>query len=90
MGYVDDVIDPASTRQRVAAAFEMMAAKRESRPKKKHGNIPVSYTHLDVYKRQVRHRSVGIDEVEPLRQAATRHKTAAEAVRGQRRQNSCP
>ena len=41
MGYVDDVIDPASTRQRVAAAFEMMAAKRESRPKKKHGNIPL-------------------------------------------------
>ncbi len=41
MGYVDDVIDPASTRQRVAAAFEMLASKRESRPKKKHGNIPL-------------------------------------------------
>ena len=38
---MDDVIDPASTRQKVAAAFGMMAAKRESRPKKKHGNIPL-------------------------------------------------
>ena len=41
MGYVDDVIDPASTRQRVAAAFDMLASKRESRPYKKHGNIPL-------------------------------------------------
>lgn len=41
MGYVDDVIDPATTRQRVASAFDMLMSKRESRPYKKHGNIPL-------------------------------------------------
>ena len=41
MGYVDDVIDPALTRKRVAAAFEMLSSKRESRPQKKHGNMPL-------------------------------------------------
>lgn len=40
-GYVDDVIEPASTRQRLASAFEMLASKRETRPTKKHGNLPV-------------------------------------------------
>ena len=41
MGYVDDVIDPATTRQRVASAFDMLMSKPESRPYKKHGNIPL-------------------------------------------------
>jgi acetyl-CoA carboxylase carboxyltransferase component len=40
-GYVDDVIEPDSTRPRIIAALEMLASKRESRPAKKHGNIPV-------------------------------------------------
>lgn len=40
-GYVDDIIEPDSTRPRVIAALEMLASKRESRPAKKHGNIPV-------------------------------------------------
>ncbi|MFZ5989766.1 MAG: acyl-CoA carboxylase subunit beta [Bacillota bacterium] len=40
-GYVDDVIEPASTRMRVISALEMLASKRESRPSKKHGNIPL-------------------------------------------------
>lgn len=40
-GYVDDVIDPAETRVRLIAALEMLISKRESRPAKKHGNIPV-------------------------------------------------
>lgn len=40
-GYVDDVIEPASSRQRLASAFEMLAGKRENRPAKKHGNLPV-------------------------------------------------
>jgi acetyl-CoA carboxylase carboxyltransferase component len=40
-GFVDDIIDPAATRQYVAAALEMLASKSESRPKKKHGNIPL-------------------------------------------------
>ncbi|MDK2855579.1 MAG: methylmalonyl-CoA decarboxylase subunit alpha [Bacillota bacterium] len=40
-GYLDDVIDPAETRPRLACALEALASKRESRPAKKHGNIPV-------------------------------------------------
>ena len=40
-GYVDDVIEPDSTRQRVVSALEMLISKRESRPAKKHGNIPM-------------------------------------------------
>jgi hypothetical protein len=38
-GYVDDIIDPAQTRQRLIAAFEMLFTKREDRPAKKHGTI---------------------------------------------------
>ncbi len=41
LGYVDDVIEPATTRQRVISAFEMLSSKRESLPAKKHGNIPL-------------------------------------------------
>ncbi|MFA5635019.1 MAG: acyl-CoA carboxylase subunit beta [Anaerovoracaceae bacterium] len=41
MGYVDDVIEPATARQRVISAFDMLASKRESLPAKKHGNIPL-------------------------------------------------
>ncbi|NLH97268.1 MAG: methylmalonyl-CoA carboxyltransferase [Clostridiaceae bacterium] len=40
-GYVDDVIDPATTRPRLISALEMLAGKRENRPAKKHGNIPL-------------------------------------------------
>lgn len=40
-GYIDDVIEPDSTRPRIIAALEMLASKRESRPSKKHGNLPV-------------------------------------------------
>lgn len=40
-GYIDDVIEPDSTRPRIIAALEMLASKRESRPAKKHGNLPV-------------------------------------------------
>ena len=40
-GYVDDVIEPSVTRPRLANSFEMLAEKRESRPPKKHGNLPV-------------------------------------------------
>jgi len=41
MGYVDDVIEPASSRQRIISAFDMLKTKRESLPAKKHGNIPL-------------------------------------------------
>ena len=40
-GYVDDVIEPSTTRQRLISAFDMLASKRETRPSKKHGNLPV-------------------------------------------------
>jgi len=40
-GYVDDVIVPSETRQKVASALNMLESKRESRPAKKHGNFPV-------------------------------------------------
>ncbi len=40
-GYVDDVIDPATTRSRLISALEMLSSKRENRPAKKHGNIPL-------------------------------------------------
>ena len=40
-GYVDAVIQPSETRPRLIDALEAMATKRESRPAKKHGNIPV-------------------------------------------------
>ena len=41
LGYVDDIIEPASTRQRVISALDMLSTKRESLPAKKHGNIPL-------------------------------------------------
>lgn len=40
-GYIDDVIEPDSTRPRIIAALEMLASKRENSPSKKHGNIPM-------------------------------------------------
>lgn len=40
-GYVDDVIEPDSTRPRIISALEMLMSKRENRPAKKHGNIPL-------------------------------------------------
>ena len=40
-GYVDDIIEPDSTRPRIIAALEMLLGKRETRPSKKHGNIPL-------------------------------------------------
>ena len=40
-GMVDDVIDPRETRIKLAQALEMLRTKKESRPAKKHGNIPL-------------------------------------------------
>jgi len=40
-GHLDDVIEPAETRSRLVAALEACASKREGRPPKKHGNIPL-------------------------------------------------
>jgi acetyl-CoA carboxylase carboxyltransferase component len=40
-GYVDDVIVPSETRLRLIRALEMLSDKRETNPRKKHGNIPL-------------------------------------------------
>ena len=40
-GYIDDVIEPEISRIRIADALDMLSSKRESRPFKKHGNIPL-------------------------------------------------
>ena len=41
MGMVDDVIDPRETRIKLVQALDMLKSKKEDRPKKKHGNIPL-------------------------------------------------
>jgi len=40
-GYVDDVIEPQQTRSVLYSALKACAHKRETRPPKKHGNIPL-------------------------------------------------
>jgi acetyl-CoA carboxylase carboxyltransferase component len=40
-GYVDDVIEPRRTRPVLASALETALSKREPKPKRKHGNIPL-------------------------------------------------
>jgi propionyl-CoA carboxylase beta chain len=40
-GYVDDIIDPRDTRPRLIDALDALAGKRDTNPKKKHGNIPL-------------------------------------------------
>ena len=40
-GYVDDVIEPRRTRPVLIDALETAPTKRERRPPRKHGNIPL-------------------------------------------------
>jgi len=40
-GYVDDVIEPKTTRPRLIRALAMLATKKDANPPKKHGNIPL-------------------------------------------------
>ncbi len=40
-GLIDDVIDPRFTRSELYYSLQRIRAKRESRPQKKHGNIPL-------------------------------------------------
>ncbi len=40
-GYVDDIIDPVLTRSYLINSFNALVSKREERPMKKHGNIPL-------------------------------------------------
>ena len=40
-GYVDDVIKPSETRPRLIAGFAALEGKRDTNPRRKHGNIPL-------------------------------------------------
>jgi len=40
-GYIDDVIEPKETRERLISALMSTYRKREERPRRKHGNMPV-------------------------------------------------
>ncbi|MBC8646961.1 MAG: methylmalonyl-CoA carboxyltransferase, partial [Thermoanaerobaculia bacterium] len=40
-GYVDEIIEPAETRQTLITAFGLLEGKRVALPAKKHGNIPL-------------------------------------------------
>ncbi|WP_121613955.1 acyl-CoA carboxylase subunit beta [Mesobacillus foraminis] len=40
-GMVDDVIDPRETRIKIIQALEMLRNKKEIRPRRKHGNMPL-------------------------------------------------
>jgi acetyl-CoA carboxylase carboxyltransferase component len=40
-GYVDEVIIPSESRPKIIAALKLLSTKQETRPFKKHGNIPM-------------------------------------------------
>jgi acetyl-CoA carboxylase carboxyltransferase component len=40
-GFIDDVIDPAETRQILSRSLDLLRGKREELPKRKHGNVPL-------------------------------------------------
>jgi acetyl-CoA carboxylase carboxyltransferase component len=40
-GFIDDVIDPAETREILARSLDLLRGKREELPKRKHGNVPL-------------------------------------------------
>jgi propionyl-CoA carboxylase beta chain len=41
LGYVDEIIEPSMTRERLIRSFELLANKRQSNPPKKHDNLPL-------------------------------------------------
>jgi propionyl-CoA carboxylase beta subunit len=40
-GYIDEVIEPRHTREKLIVALDMLKNKRDTNPPKKHGNIPL-------------------------------------------------
>ena len=40
-GYIDEVILPEETREKIVSAFKMLMSKKRILPNKKHGNIPL-------------------------------------------------
>jgi acetyl-CoA carboxylase carboxyltransferase component len=41
LGFVDEVLRPEQTRERLIQAFDSLENKRDAMPPKKHGNIPL-------------------------------------------------
>ena len=41
LGYIDEIIEPIETRQKIISSLEMLKNKRDTMPSKKHGNIPL-------------------------------------------------
>ena len=40
-GYIDEVLEPKYTREKLIKAFDMLKNKVDNLPRKKHGNIPL-------------------------------------------------
>ena len=40
-GFVDEVIEPSLTREKIAAGLRLLASKQEEMPDRKHGNVPL-------------------------------------------------
>ena len=40
-GFIDEVIEPSQTRQKLIRALSLLQNKRDTNPPKKHGNIPL-------------------------------------------------
>lgn len=40
-GYIDDIIDPAETRQRICEELEILRNKTVENPPRKHSNVPL-------------------------------------------------
>jgi len=41
LGYTDRIIFPRETRPLICKGLDLLASKRQSRPPKRHGNIPL-------------------------------------------------
>lgn len=40
-GFIDDILDPSTTRQRICEDLEILSTKKLEKPNRKHGNIPL-------------------------------------------------
>jgi len=40
-GFIDDIIEPSSTRMRICRDLQLLRNKQVARPSRKHGNIPL-------------------------------------------------
>ena len=40
-GYVDDIIEPRTTRRRICQDLDLLARKKQENPWKKHANMPL-------------------------------------------------